>query len=376
MSIDYIHHLGLTKSLLDRYQEMHSTEFPGGSKIHYDDVLVATHKYLNENVHDKVQSRAELHDVGIYLTDHGPKHIELVLRRASQLVRTRESLDSEDSKASFYASSLNPYEIFILVLAVHFHDVGNMYGREGHEQRIREEMEKIGSLTIAWPEKTVISQIASCHGGKVKGSKDTIQTLPSGKIRDGDASYRPQLLAAVLRLADELADEKSRADNYGLIDPEQLPPTCLIFHKYAEGLKISLDPLGGRISLQFSLQEADLAAPYKKLEKNGKESDQYLIDEIYERTLKTYTEMIYCGRYMRPLDTHLHEVGVEILIYTDRRSPNPSGQLHYIIGDSDYPDNGGDPSDALKRLARDFGKMPNGTEIAKKISQHEPLPRL
>lgn len=187
MSSDYITTLPLTKGLLENYSKLHSTQFPGGSKTHYDQVLIGTHQYLNEHVHDKVQARGELHDQGIYLTDHGPKHIELVMRRASQLVRTQKSLTSDPKNTKSYKSCLTPYEIFLLVIGIHFHDVGNMYGREGHEQRIREEMAKIGPLTIPLHQKTLISQIAACHGGTFDGSKDTIKSLRNPLNGEGDA---------------------------------------------------------------------------------------------------------------------------------------------------------------------------------------------
>jgi len=374
MSTDYIKTLPLTKRLLDNYQSTHSTEFPGGSTIHYDQVLCHTHTHLNEHVHPKIQARGELHDNGVYLTDHGPKHIELVMGRASQLVRTEKSLRSDGTKEKFYETCLSPYEIFILAVGIHFHDIGNMYGREGHEQRIREEMQKVGALTIPLHEKTLISQIAACHSGTIDGSKDTIQFLKPETQSDGHATYRPQVVAAVLRLADELADEHSRADNYGLLRPDQLPETCLLFHKYAEGLRVSIAPLAGYISLQFSLYEEDLKTPYKKKKKDAALFEQFLLDEIYERTLKTYVEMQYCGRYMRALESHLHEVRVEILIYPHKFTSTASGQLHYIIGDTDYPNYAGAEKSTLLRLARNFSAIPDGSQIASRLTAGQPLP--
>ena len=364
---DYIRTLGLTKSLFDTYEDNHTSVFPGGSTTHYDDVLLGTHSYLNQKVHDTIQARATLHSEGIYLTDHGPNHIELVMKRASQLVRTEDSLLRDGKKDQFYKSSLTPYEVFLLALAIHFHDVGNMYGREGHEQRIYEEMQRIGPLAIPNHQKIIISRIAACHGGKVEGSKDTIKSLPDGWERDGEAMYRPRLLAAALRLADELADEHSRADNYGLMRPGDLPATCLLFHKYAEGLRVAIDPLAGFISLTFSLYTDDLRAPFKKPVKGGGVVDQYLLDEIYERTLKTYSEMQYCGRYMRALDTRLNEVRVEIEVYPHKNTSTSIRQYHYTIGDTEYPDYAGKEREVLLTLARDFHALPTGSELARSL---------
>jgi hypothetical protein len=369
MSVDYINTLGLTKTMLDGYQEFHTANFPGGSKTHYDQVLLSTHKHLNEQLHHTVQARAELHDTGVYLTDHGPKHIELVMKRASELVRSEKSLRSVGTKSEFYQSCLTPYEVFLLALAIHFHDVGNMYGRDGHEQRIFEEMQKIGPLAIPHHQKIIISRIAACHGGKIDGSKNTIGTLPEGWDQDGEARYRPQCLAAVLRLADELADEHSRADNYGLLTPTALPATCLLFHKYAAGLRVGINPLAGYISLKFGLYVDDLKTPFKKLLKDKSVIDQFLLDEIYERTLKTYSEMQYCARFMRSLESSFHEVRVDIVIYPHSQTSTPVRQFNFILGDTDYPDYSGKERDALSKLARNFNELPDGAQLAATLSQ-------
>ena len=55
-----------------------------------------------------------------FLTDHGPQHIETVISRASDLIRAR-------------SCDLSSYEVFLLLAAIHLHDVGNIHGRTGHQ---------------------------------------------------------------------------------------------------------------------------------------------------------------------------------------------------------------------------------------------------
>lgn len=357
---DYLSHVPLTRWLLERYDAHRSSDFPGGGKTAYDAILLATHTYLNENVHPTVQQRAPLIDEGVYLTDHGPRHIEVVLRRASQLVRSYKSLvDGENSE---YVPGIGLYEIFLLTLGIHFHDVGNMYGRSGHETRLMDVMNNIGPLQpIDRFAKNAIIGIARSHGGRIEGDRDTIGRLAE-KLSDGEVEYRPQLLAAVLRLADELADEHSRADNFGLISPEKLPETCLIFHKYAEGLQVSVDLRAGQIGLTFSLHAADCRRTYPKVV-NGAQANLYLLDEIYERTLKTYIEMIYCGRFMRQLGTSLSKVVVSIVVYESPAHPEPATSLSFVIGESGYPDLN---SKALRHLAKGYD-LPDGKTFARSL---------
>ena len=79
---------------------------------------------------------------------------------------------------------------------------------------------------------------------------------------------------------------------------------------------------------------------------------------------------------MRQLTSHLHEVRVEILIYENAGQSFPTGQLHYIIGDTDYPEYAGAEKEALIRLARDFGKLPSGSQLAQELNAKRTLPTL
>lgn len=60
------------------------------------------------------------------------------------------------------------------------------------------------------------------HGGKIKGSSDTISVLNKTNTVNG-FEIKEQLLAAILRFADELADDATRADydalDNGIIGP-------------------------------------------------------------------------------------------------------------------------------------------------------------
>jgi hypothetical protein len=150
-----------------------------------------------------------------------------------------------------------------------------------------------------------------------------------------------------------------------LMEPTKLPATCLIYHKYAAGLKVSIKSLAGQINLEFNLMAGDLRQPLKKLVKGGKR-DVYLLDEIYERTLKTFYEMSYCERYMRALDSHLHEVRVDVNVYESQQHAGAikDASFTYTIGDSEYPCYFRTTQAALRHLARGFKKLKDGRRMA------------
>src|SRR5258706_8376888 len=106
------------------FQAAPLAQFPGGGSINYPQRYTVMAEYLNNNAHAEINIGAAIRDGGL-LTDHGPNHIKTVIQRASDLV----TVDTCD---------LTPYEVYILLCAIHFHDVGNMFGRKEHELNSKE----------------------------------------------------------------------------------------------------------------------------------------------------------------------------------------------------------------------------------------------
>src|SRR5690606_20790147 len=99
-----------------------------------------------------------------------------------------------------------------------FHDVGNIYGRDEHERKVHEVLFSLDHTLVGEDtlEKRMICHIAMAHGGFVDVNKENKDTI--GALRY-DRSSKPsgvdvKKLAAVLRLADELADDKTRTNRF------------------------------------------------------------------------------------------------------------------------------------------------------------------
>nr|WP_299173192.1 HD domain-containing protein [uncultured Allomuricauda sp.] len=282
---------------------------------------------LNKWVHPYVNTGAMIEDGGC-LTDHGPDHIKKVILRASQLL--------QDSECKLYA-----YEVFVLLMAIHIHDIGNILGRKNHEINSLEVMKKAqlaeGRDRIEWD---TILEIAEAHGGD---PKDKISNLETEKILD--QIVRKPLLASILKFADELADDRTRANRFALLGKE-LPDESIIYHKYAYSLhSVDINHKAGQISLSFDIEEDDVNKTFLKKIKDkatGKwiDTQQYLIDEIYERTLKTHLERTYCMRFMRT-DIELTIVRVAIRITLNEKDPRDKKRkkrnITYDLGERGYP---------------------------------------
>jgi hypothetical protein len=256
---------------------------------------------------------------GGYLTDHGPDHVKTVIRRASQL-------------AEHQRCELSPYEVYILLVGIHIHDVGIIFGgREQHEIKQEAVMEKLGMLMGEdTGEKVAIHKIAAAHGGSINGDKDTIGKLPDTEALLGQ-KIRPRILAALLRFADELADERARAARFPMA-LGQLPRSSEVYHKYAQALQsVIAQAPGDSVALDFEMTIQDACQTFGK-----GDSTVYLLDEIFERTMKMHRERMYCMRFLRPLIS-IDKINVTVRVYGPQYSSEIE-KVTYRLEESGYPD--------------------------------------
>lgn len=192
--------------------------------------------FMNSEIHPEVKTMTTRLDETIYLNDHSANHISMVIEKVSALL------------AENY-SELSMYEIFFLLIAIHIHDAGHIFnGRDGHEKNGGKFLTEISRYAISNIELREISKIAQAHSGK----NDPIGYLELEPIISGEKVHS-RLLAALLRMGDELADGRSRSSNY-LLDHDLITETSQLFHAFSSCLD-SFEPLmkSHEISMTFCL---------------------------------------------------------------------------------------------------------------------------
>lgn len=88
-------------------------------------------EYMNKHQHLYVNLGAAIEGDGL-LTDHGVDHIRSVISHARDILAD--------------PMQLTGYEIYLLLISIHFHDIGNIQGREQHEEKIAEIVEAMGEI--------------------------------------------------------------------------------------------------------------------------------------------------------------------------------------------------------------------------------------
>lgn len=294
---------GLNFALQDRWNAVRSTssenynsekQFPNKN----GDILEQYHQfeeYMNINWHPNVNLGAAVAGDQL-LTDHGVAHVRSVILHAKDIIAD--------------TTKLNGYELFLLLMAIHFHDLGNISGREYHERKIAEIIEQMDDrLPLDTSEKEFIAAIAIAHGGYLpedKENKDTIRNVPSDTYYDG-VPIRPKALAAILRFADEISDDLRRSDFTGITIPHENE----IYHEFSKALE-PISIVGETIVFRFRI-------PYEMTQKElGKgNSERLLYDEILDRMAKCMRELEYCKKYANGL-IKLSTIDVAIDILSEK----------------------------------------------------------
>jgi hypothetical protein len=300
---------GLRYHLSKRFQDK-KKEFPSGV-IEYDKSFDEIEKFLNENVHREVNLGAALNSNEL-LTDHGPEHVATVIKRAGMILEGKEQ-------------ELTGFELYLLLLSIHFHDIGNIYGRDEHEKSITRVMERLKEkLPIDYASQIYIADIAMTHGGKINGSKNTIGILIPDDHLMGQP-IRPQLIAAVLRFADEIAEDNTRALRF--FRDGELPHPNEVFHVFCQCLEQPAIS-GSDLIIKFNIKHDQVVRQL------GKEKGEvYLYDEILSRLKKMYCELSYCKRFA-PSFIRISRIKVTIKVFKEWRKEWEEG---FILQEQGYP---------------------------------------
>lgn len=309
-----------TFDLVNFLKDAKKVDFPYNGKIDYNNRYQNIKEYLDIHIHPIIVSVAAKIDGG-YLTDHGTDHINMVIDRVSKLI------DQSHMK-------LTPYEAYLLLVSIQLHDTGHLInGRSKHEELSKEVIKNLGLLIgDETPEKTTIFRICDAHGGEdEKGQKkDKIGSLlPEDIILN--KKIRPQLLSALLRFGDELAEDSTRANRY-LLSENKILEGSEIFHAYASALhSVNVDIKGKQVNLLYNIKK-----DYSINQLQKKDSTKFLLDEIFLRIYKMYIESLYCMRYF-PSENKINTLFVKIDFIDDDTFQSYFDTISIKLKENGYP---------------------------------------
>lgn len=255
------------------------------------------------------------------LTDHGQKHIEDVIDNGGILLGLpNEHVDNVGSDCNH---GFSPHEMYIFLCGLLLHDVGNIYGRDRHNQKIAAVWAKLASWQ-SWPERErqLVISVGRAHAGKkVSGvPEDTIKSLDVHPQYFNKYPVNLAPIAAVIRFADELAEGPQRTSRF-LIENKLIAPGSELHHQYAQITNVAIDRAKGRIALSFTISLDDSSYPTDPAQLEAHLCN--LLNMAYSRAAKMNYERQYARHYASVL-TPFRETSISLNIFSHGNSLGPA----------------------------------------------------
>jgi len=228
--------------------------------------------------------------------DHGSGHITRIMEHYEKMLKNNiPSLPDSPSVPS--GTALNFYEIYLLLCATLWHDVGNLLGRYQHNEEIAPMLERIerrlkNNFFVDDVVKEYSLQLAEAHTGD-----DGVRK----KIKLEDTDYKNEeinlrFLGGLLRFADELEEGEVRVDRqFYETMKDRIPDNQRIYWETCLCIKrIEPKPDECRVVVHARINKRDL---FKSLAKS--ERRIALIDELVFRVDKMNRERMYYMEFVR-----------------------------------------------------------------------------
>jgi hypothetical protein len=193
----------------------------------------------------------------------------------------------------FAKKYLSPLEQYCLGMVALFHDVGNIYGRERHNEKIRDIYKRVRQgPTEDRDEMKLVLMAAKAHTGRAAdGTKDTLKDLPNDFYYQGER-VRLREIAAILRLADELAEGPQRTSTF-LLENHGYDKKSKIYHRYAQAVRVNIDRERGLVALTYHLAVRHNG----QMAEGGLPAVMELLEFTFKRLLKLDEERRYTKFY-------------------------------------------------------------------------------
>lgn len=168
-----------------------------------DEDLYAKYKVLKKQLMDNIQTRwCSRWPEG---NDHGPNHIERVLANVSAIL----------GRDPIRNGRLSVYELFLTAIAVVTHDIGIIDGRKHHAIHSAELLDALAKKNIFMFDEhstAILGAAIRCHSSSTDIEHEcrefsTSETLIGHVVR-------PRFIAGLVRLADELDEDRRRAERW------------------------------------------------------------------------------------------------------------------------------------------------------------------
>ncbi|MVA33953.1 HD domain-containing protein [Agrobacterium vitis] len=299
------------EQLLKKCAQRQGAKFPRRQGSYFEH-----YKSIKQRLADKYYAvtGSALAQEGDRYTKHDISHVDDVIETAGLMLGF-----NSDSPSPAY-KLLEPYEVFVLLVAILLHDAGNAFRRQGHEKKAAEILREVASAAgLSNLEHRIISTIAQAHGGKMEdGNEDTItNVITEAEPHIGKIKIHAWRLAALVRFADELSENYTRADEVA-IESQATPALSRLANLYCLVINPKIDFVGKSVHLSFDVHRKLLPEVFSLTRKDGAAEDILFVDYIAERLEKCERERRYCNRFLAGFASY-DRIRAKLVIRDDHR---------------------------------------------------------
>lgn len=231
-----------------------------------------------------------IRDVQPFMTDHGIGHIDRILEKLYRFLEPHLPVSGNPNDRIIDVENLS-----LLMHAVLWHDVGNLYGRIEHEKNIVKIFDTVKTFLYDPFHQEWIVKIGEAHCGE--GSIE--QKIEDASRTIHDSVIYPQFLSSLLRISDEIDEDQRRVQSRAF---SLVPKQSQAFWKFCS-FNESIIPVYQRDSLGNVALEIEVNSKirrdelYQKLGKNAEEV--IAIEEYIARLDKINRQRIYCNGFLQ-----------------------------------------------------------------------------
>jgi len=270
-----------------------------------------------------------------YLNDHSRGHLERVLSHIESILVT--NFPRRDSAVGDIPSDrvITWADTAILLNALVWHDIGNVYGRDGHAAQAHWFLSAIASHLYDPHLRDYIVQVAEAHSGP----KAITEKIPTGQdaISYLGEAVHLRFLAAVLRFADEIDEDYRRAEPHDWDDLHLIPAGSQRFWYFAK-CNSSIRVVASATERNWSFHVAvDSHVPSSEFDRSfeAEHGQVRALTEYFRRLLKFERERVYCNQYISPAYYHPGIGGFKVNLRTHEMNqpPHTARTLSFELSD-------------------------------------------
>lgn len=228
-------------------------------------------------------------------SDHGEKHVKNILKLYTKMLINVIPCEEEDTFEIPTDIVFNYYELYLLLCATIWHDIGNLKARNQHNRHLSEISDRINHYFVDKDMKDLTMEIARAHTGEDAVTKEIQVEITPYK----NELIVSRFIGAILRFADELDEGQNRVDlSYYERMKDTIPSHQRVFWESCGCIKrIEPNPDKFDVDIEIKIKKEDMFNLFDKKLKEGtpyeKEIKVALIDELIFRLNKINKERMY-----------------------------------------------------------------------------------